>query len=311
MVKITKFESQKQPRQSFKAPILADATGSLLKTINKAANNHLDKQAKEVGIKEGEKAIAEGKDPNEIVKSPGTIYGDAFKESARVAYTNKSILNYRKQVDEAYLNNQDSIESFNKEARTIRDNISKSTPSEWQSDILTRYDNYAQGKNTAVAQNVVNNKIKLDAEVNDQFLEQGYLEIENLAELGGENSEAEILTIVDQMVATVKANYENPTQIYDAKDVVDWVQNTTFALVKGDILNDFEKAKTIGAKKELIEKLASGGWDTYYADAKELIEGKIKTVIPELEVPKMMKNQLIQLNESNLILTRRTMPVKV
>ena len=69
------------------------------------------------------------------------------------------------------------------------------------------------------------------------------------------------------------------------------MQNTTIALVKGDILNDFNKAEGIDAKKELIEKLASGGWDKYYADAEELIESKIKTVIPELEVPKMMKNQ--------------------
>ncbi len=291
MAKITQFESQKQPRQSFKAPTLANATGLVLKTINKAANDHLDKKAKQAGIEEGEKAIKEGQDPNKIVKSPGTIYGEAFKDSARVAYTNKAILSYKEQVDQAYINNQDSIESFNKEARKIRDGIAKSTPSEWQSDILTRYDNYAQSRNTAVAQNVVNKKIEEDHLVNTQSLENSYVDLEKLAELGGENSEKEILDIVNQMVDTVKANYDNPTQIFDAKDVGTWVQNTTLAIVKGDILNDFNNAKTIGAKKELIEKLANGGWDTYYTEAEGLIKEKINKVIPGLELPKGMNNQ--------------------
>ena len=139
--KIPTFEPSMKIKSGFKAPVLKDATVSILKSVNDIAQDHLDIKAAEQGQQQGFEQIEKGTiDIKKAMAKPNTIRGAAFKKGASSSFIAKTEQQY--ETDLAQLKNENifDIETFNKKAGKLKDEILSKTPASLQQAIGQGFD---------------------------------------------------------------------------------------------------------------------------------------------------------------------------
>ena len=275
-----------QARATFQAPTLRDATGEILSSISKTANNYLNAKAEEAGATQGALDIEAGADIKEVEKKPNTIFGQAYKNTARTAFIAKTQTRFETQLTEAYNQNEYDVQGFKKEYDKIRSELAKTTPSNLQGSILQKYDATANKFITTVNTNAFTKAKKEDLLIVTDRLnlisDQAQELTLNGDPAGAADKMAEAINLIGDLVHVDK--------VWSAEEIDTWRSDTFGKLLAAEIKRDFEfnedgSQRTFAEKEAFIKTLADGDYSKYITKLQDVYGEEIKKILPELTIP--------------------------
>lgn len=286
--KIPTFESNLNIKSGFKAPVLKDATVSILQSVNDISQDHLDIKAAKEGEQQGFEQVEKGTlDIKEAMKKPNTIRGSAFKKGASSSFIAKTEQQYETELAQLKNENIFDIDTFNKKAKKLRDQILSTTPADLQQAIGQGFD-----------QKFTKNQIDINTQ---SFIrgkeEELKIETDRIVDLNNKIYEGIISNSddVEEMVAKVAFHLD---QLYNVNKTIDVQTLSAFqdslykSILTAEIKRSYEATPNL-SKEKFIEALEKDGYKTFIKDLKTSYQDEIKKALPQFKIPDTMDPKLI------------------